>query len=259
MITFPHTLVREVLYSDADPADRTRLHRQVAEVLQDRYGDSRVLEVAHHTLNGLAESDGERAADLAVRAAAASLAMLAYEDAAGWYARAVELLRRRRPDDLGSVTCWSAAARPRWRPETCPGPGPRSPMRRSWPATTGMPSCWPPRRWVSARVAAGSRCPFRTPSMSRCSRRPSRPLGPTPSALRAWVLARLSIALSFLDAEERRRALSDEAVEVARRVGREVRPGSCAGRPLRQHRRTGLERGSAGRVHRDRPDRTVHW
>ncbi len=44
-------------------------------------------------------------------------------------------------------------------------------------------------------------------------------LGPTPSRLRAWVLARLSVALSFLDAEPRRRALSDEAVDVARQVG----------------------------------------
>ncbi|HWJ53365.1 MAG TPA: AAA family ATPase, partial [Propionibacteriaceae bacterium] len=98
--SFAHALVREVLYSDADPAQRTQLHRRVAEVIEDRYGDARVLEVAHHTLSGLAGSDDDHAADLAVRAAEASLAVLAYEDAAGWFARAVALLRDRRPDDV---------------------------------------------------------------------------------------------------------------------------------------------------------------
>jgi hypothetical protein len=44
-------------------------------------------------------------------------------------------------------------------------------------------------------------------------------LGPEPSRLRAWVLARLSVALSFLEAESRRRSLSEEAVTVARTVG----------------------------------------
>src|SRR5207248_1607619 len=44
-------------------------------------------------------------------------------------------------------------------------------------------------------------------------------LGDQPSALRAWVLARLSVALSYTDSVERRLALSEEAVEVARRSG----------------------------------------
>ena len=56
-------------------------------------------------------------------------------------------------------------------------------------------------------------------------------LGPRPSRLRAWVLARLSIALSFLDAETRRRVLSDEAIEVARQVGEE----SALGQALAAH------------------------
>src|SRR4030095_4021373 len=98
--SFAHALVREVLYSDAAPAHRNQLHRRVAEVIDDRYGDTRVLEVAHHTLNGLAGSDDDYAADLAVRAAEASLGVLAYEEAAGWFARAVTRLRARRPDDL---------------------------------------------------------------------------------------------------------------------------------------------------------------
>ena len=37
--------------------------------------------------------------------------------------------------------------------------------------------------------------------------------------MRAWVLARLSVALSLVADEQRRRALSEEAVLVARAVG----------------------------------------
>ena len=44
-------------------------------------------------------------------------------------------------------------------------------------------------------------------------------LGPDPSAMRAWVLARLSVALSLVADEQRRQALSEEAVSVARAVG----------------------------------------
>ena len=44
-------------------------------------------------------------------------------------------------------------------------------------------------------------------------------LGPDPSPLRAWVLARLSVALSFMADESRRRSLSEEAVAVARAAG----------------------------------------
>ena len=230
VITFAHTLVREVLYSDANPVDRTRLHRQVAEVLQDRYGDSRVLEVAHHTLNGLADSDGERAADLAVRAAAASLAMLAYEDAAGWYARAVELLRRR-PDDtrVGDLLIRCGEARV--------AAGDLSGARAAFADAAGVA-----RHHGDAELLAtaalgfgagrgGFEVPIQVPVHVQLLEEALAALGSAPSALRALVLARLSIALSFLDAEERRRALSDEAVEVARRVGEK----SALGHALAAH------------------------
>jgi hypothetical protein len=42
-------------------------------------------------------------------------------------------------------------------------------------------------------------------------------LGPDPSVLRTWVLARLSVALSFMDSQARRQ-LSEDAVAMARQV-----------------------------------------
>jgi tetratricopeptide (TPR) repeat protein len=218
MISFAHTLVREVLYSDANPADRTRLHHRVAEVLQDRYGDSRVLEVAHHALNGLAESDGKRAADIAVRAAAASLAILAYEDAAAWYARAVELLSRR-PDEarVGDLLIRCGEARV--------AAGDLSGARAAFADAAVVA-----RNQGDAELLAtaalgfgagrgGFEVPLQDPVHVQLLEEALGALGPAPSVLRALVLARLSVALSFLDAEARRRVLSDEAVEVARRVG----------------------------------------
>lgn len=218
MITFAHTLVREVLYSEADPADRTRLHRRVAEVLQDRYGDSRVLELAHHVLNGLVESDGRRAADIAVRAAAASLAILAYEDAAAWYARAVELLGRRhdeaRVGDL-LVRCGEARV----------AAGDLTGARAAFTdASVVARNLGDAELLATAALGFGAgrggfEVPLQDPVHVRLLEEALEALGPTPSVLRALVLARLSVALSFLDAESRRRVLSDEAVEVARRVG----------------------------------------
>ena len=231
VIAFAHTLVREVLYEDADPAELTRLHRRVAEVIEARYGASRVLEVAHHTLNGLADSDGEHAADLAVRAAGASLAGFAYEDAAGWYARAVDLLRVRRPDDarVGDLLIRCGEARV--------AAGDLSGARAAFADAAGIARSREDAELLAAAALGfgaglgGFEVPMQDPFQVQLLEEALVALGPTPSRLRAWVLARLSIALSYLDAEPRRRSLSDEAIEVARRVGEQ----SALGHALAAH------------------------
>ncbi|HEV2927772.1 MAG TPA: AAA family ATPase, partial [Propionibacteriaceae bacterium] len=231
VIAFPHALVREVLYSDADPAERARLHRRVAEVIAERYGDNRVLEVAHHTLNGLAESDSGHAVDLAVLAAEASLAVLAYEDAAGWYARGIDLLRTRRPDEMriGDLLVRCGEARV--------AAGDLSGARAAFAdAAVVARSRGDAELLATAALGFGAglggfEVPLQDPVHVQMLEEALMALGHTPSRLRAWVLARLSVALSFLDAEPRRRSLSDEAVDVARRLGEK----SALGHALAAH------------------------
>ena len=132
--SFAHALVREVLYSDADPAHRTQLHRRVAEVIDDRYGDTRVVDVAHHTLNGLAGSDDDDAADLAVRAAESQPCRARLRGCSRVVrGGAVTWLRDRRPDDLRVGGLLVRCGEARVGAETSPVRGPHSPTRLRWP------------------------------------------------------------------------------------------------------------------------------
>ena len=71
---------------------------------------------------------------------------------------------------------------------------PRRPRRS--PASSAIPSCWPPRRSVSRRPAGGPGSPTR--ARSSCCEEASRALGPGDSELRVKLLAGLSRAHAFL-------------------------------------------------------------
>ncbi len=92
---FSHALVRETLYEELATPVRVRLHRRVGEVLQDAYGASpepHLAELAHHFFQAAPGGDVERAVDYAARAAERSVRLLAYEEAAGHYERALQAL-----------------------------------------------------------------------------------------------------------------------------------------------------------------------
>ncbi len=217
-ITFAHVLVREVLYANAEPEVRARLHRRVAEVIGQHYGDSHVMELAHHTLHGLSSTDPGHTAEVAIRAAESSFDVLAYEDAAAWYARAIDLLRAGRPDDMRVgellVRCGEAHV----------AAGDLAGARAAFTDAADLARSRGDAELLAAAALGfgaglgGFEVPMQDPIQVQLLEEALAALGTTPSALRAWVLARLSVALSFLDAEPRRRSLSDEAVEVARQV-----------------------------------------
>jgi len=84
--TFRHALTREALYADLTWTCRRKLHRALAEALEQAGAPSR--DVAPHWLGAHA---GERAREALLRAAADSRAVHAYCDAAGAYRQALEL------------------------------------------------------------------------------------------------------------------------------------------------------------------------
>ena len=91
---FAHALVRDTLLEGLGAQRRARLHLEVAEALEEAYGDHlepHLAEIAHHFLQAAAEGGAERAVDYAARAAQRAVVQFAYEEAARLYERALDV------------------------------------------------------------------------------------------------------------------------------------------------------------------------
>ena len=86
---FPHALVRQTLYEELTMSRRIRLHARAVDVLEAT-GRGALEERAHHAVLSAAVAAPERAMALAAEAARAAMDRLAYEQAAGWFRRALE-------------------------------------------------------------------------------------------------------------------------------------------------------------------------
>jgi len=86
-VEFPHALVRETVYEELNALRRARLHRRAADVLIARSEERHVEAIAHHLFEA---AEADRAVAYLVRAAEQASAMLAYEEAAAFYGRALE-------------------------------------------------------------------------------------------------------------------------------------------------------------------------
>jgi len=99
---FSHALIRETLYEGMSVPRRARIHKRVGEAIEAAQGrrQGRYLpELAHHFTRGVAdEEDAEEAIAYALRAAEQATAMLAHEEAAEHYARALDVQGRFQPE-----------------------------------------------------------------------------------------------------------------------------------------------------------------
>jgi tetratricopeptide (TPR) repeat protein len=95
---FTHAVIQAALADTLGPSRRQRLHRRVAEELEALDGsDAGSLgALARHWLEA---GDSERAREAAIRAGEAALAMLAPDEAARWYRQALELHDQRPEPD----------------------------------------------------------------------------------------------------------------------------------------------------------------
>lgn len=92
---FAHGLYREVFYGDLPVVDRTHLHAAVADVLRQRFvgqDDLVATEIAHHHLEASPLIDAGTAASWTKRAARTAERARAYQEAARWHERTLELL-----------------------------------------------------------------------------------------------------------------------------------------------------------------------
>jgi class 3 adenylate cyclase len=101
---FAHTLVRATLYEELSAGRRVRLHRRVAEAIESVYAGrlaDHLTALAHHYGRAAAPAGeiGAKAVGYALEAGRQALDQLAYDEAAAWYRRALDLL-----DAGGTVT-----------------------------------------------------------------------------------------------------------------------------------------------------------
>ncbi|MGH2784633.1 MAG: protein kinase domain-containing protein [Actinomycetota bacterium] len=92
---FSHALIRETLYEEIPTARRIMLHRRLGETLESLYaaaGDTHLAELAYHFLEAAPGGDVRKAFDYAERAAVRATQLLAYEEAARQYEKAIESL-----------------------------------------------------------------------------------------------------------------------------------------------------------------------
>jgi hypothetical protein len=92
---FFHDLVRQTLYEELTPAERIRLHRRIAQVLEDQYAmapEAHLAELAYHFFEGARGGDAQKAVAYAERAGRRAGESLAYEEAARLYRMALAAL-----------------------------------------------------------------------------------------------------------------------------------------------------------------------
>ena len=218
--TFVHALVRSTLYQEIPTARRLRLHRRVGEALETRDVETHLDALAHHYAEAAALGDTRKAVDYGRRAAEHALARLAYEEAAIDYERALASLdpdragdREERTELLVEVGRALSMAGERARAREYLGQGvalAREVRRADLLAEAAL---------VSGGVRAWAEPGLVDEDLIRLLEEAADMLPPGERRLRAMVTARAAAELYFLaDSTARRRALTDEAIAMAREL-----------------------------------------
>ena len=220
---FSHSLVRETLYEDLLPAERMKLHRLAAEMLEGRTeagAGARYPEIAHHYVAAAPLCDLDRAIAACRRAADHAKRIAAYGDAAVLYGHVVDLLGGRGAEptercdaliDLGDARHLggdAAAARASFVEAF--------ESARSVGYAEGL-----------ARAALGYGAGFggygfvdrADDELIEMLEQALDGIGSADSVLRVRLLARLAVELYYTPLAERRAELSGEALAIAERLG----------------------------------------
>ncbi len=92
--SFSHALIRETLYDGMSAPRRARIHRRVGEALEPEGAERSLNALALHFTRAANADDAGKAIEYAMRAGEQATGMLAHEEAAEHYSRALEVLER---------------------------------------------------------------------------------------------------------------------------------------------------------------------
>ncbi len=214
---FAHALIQHTLYQDMGPSRRARTHRTVAEALEALCGDrpgTRVGELAHHWFSATQTVDVSKAVRYSREAGDAALAALAPDDALRYYGRALDLYSHNGRLDpalevdlmVGLGTAQRQTGDPAFRQSLLDAAQRAATLQDTGRLVAAVLAN--DRGFYSAVGAIDSE------KVSMLERAVELVSGGTPE--RALVLATLCSELAYGSPLERRRALADEAVAIAR-------------------------------------------
>jgi AAA ATPase domain len=216
---FTHSLMREVLYEQLPIPARLQLHRQVGEAIEEVYGTGStapVAELARHFAEVATAGEAAKALGYARRAGDRAMEMYAYEQAAAEYQLALRALKWAGGDE--AVACemllrlGAALARAgdyRQAEESCLR---AAEIARKLGASEQLARA---ALGYGERQVEGGQVNRQLVALLREA---LDGLGPQDSPLRARLLGRLSLELTFSEETDRIEALSREAIAMARRL-----------------------------------------
>jgi tetratricopeptide (TPR) repeat protein len=217
---FTHALIRQTLYEELSTPRRVLLHRQIGEALEQLYAanvEPHLAELAHHFYESAPGGDIAKAIDYAHRAGDRSLSLVAWEEAASQYERALlamdlipdanEGLRIDVLIALGHALSFAGAERERWR----------AVFKQGAELARNIGDC---DRYARAALGFADLLPnpgVIDAEVVRLLEDGLELVGPGESAGRAKMLARLGNELSISEQRERAKQLLAEALQMARR------------------------------------------
>jgi DNA-binding winged helix-turn-helix (wHTH) protein len=220
---FRHILVRDVLYERISAKQRAALHWEVAEAIEDAFGEHAELlypEVSFHRFRGAGEGDPRKAIESCARVGSICSARLAYEEAALQFTRALELTLLFAADDhLGKCDLYLALGAEQSRS------GDRDLAARSFGIAANLARAASDKlRFANAAIGSfpgffAIEAGAPDPRVIGLLREAIEWTGNESHPLRALLLSRLGMALAWLEEGREREALCAEASDLARKVG----------------------------------------
>ena len=217
--TFAHELIRQTLLSGLSPPRRQRLHLRVAEAMERVYPqtlEEYAAGLAHHLYQAGAAAGPEKTVRYLALAGDQAIRAVAYEEAEHLYQMALEVLdRSREPDESRRCELLLALGEAQRRA------GRYDRSKETFRSAANIArDLRRPDQLVQAAVGYGGPVlvPVHDPLEIDLLEEALETLGNADSALRARVLARLSLALYGTDAWQREASVGQQAVDVARRI-----------------------------------------
>ena len=220
-LRFSHALVRDTLYDELTPARRLRLHAEAGEAIEALHAgneEPHLAELAYHFVQAAPAGDAERAVDYARRAGDRAAALLAYEEAARLYEMSIAALEfADRPEEAVRCDLLLALGDAEARGGSLGAA--QDTFIRAAEVARELDAA---DRLARAALGYGGRYVwFRAGKDQQLITLLEDALDVQPggSGLRAMLLSRLAGALRDRPVPERRAALTEEALEIARTLG----------------------------------------
>lgn len=221
MYRFSHALIRETLYDELGTSRRTEIHWAIANMLDQLYDANDELhlsELAHHFYRATPRSDVADTANYLARAGQRAMEQVGFDEASGYFARALQVL------DLATPVNYP------WRcklllalagAQRSAGESLRSRETALQAATLARRLNLPDHLAHAATTVAWSSMEIRPydEQVIQLLEEALERIGPADSIPRVQLLSALVRALDYSGEIERRATLGQEAVAVARRIG----------------------------------------